>query len=104
VIVASASGRVTYVGEPAYVASKHAVVAFADCLRKETVGRGIRVTTVEPGLVDTPFIDWDVVGPMQPGVTPLTAEDCARIVRFALEQPPNVALNEIVVRPISQEL
>jgi NADP-dependent 3-hydroxy acid dehydrogenase YdfG len=104
VIVASASGRVTYVGEPAYVASKHAVVAFADCLRKETAARGVRVTGIEPGLVDTPFIDWDAVRDLVPGVSPLDAGDCARAIRFALEQPPNVAINEIVIRPAAQEL
>jgi NADP-dependent 3-hydroxy acid dehydrogenase YdfG len=103
-IVASASGRVTYVGEPAYVASKHAIVAFADCLRKEVVGSGVRVTVVEPGLVDTPFIDWERVRPLVSGVQPLAPEDCARTIRFALEQPAAVALNEIVIRPANQEL
>jgi NADP-dependent 3-hydroxy acid dehydrogenase YdfG len=103
-VVASASGRVTYVGEPAYVTSKHAVVAFADCLRKETAARGVRVTVLEPGLVDTPFIDWEAVREHVPGVTPLEPEDCARVIRFALEQPPNVALNEIVIRPADQQL
>lgn len=56
VIVASLSGRVTYVGEPAYVASKHAVVAFADVLRKEVSRSGIRVTVIEPGLVAQPLV------------------------------------------------
>ena len=54
VIVASASGRVTYVGQPAYVASKHGIVAFGDVLRKELAGTDVRVTLVEPGIVDTP--------------------------------------------------
>jgi NADP-dependent 3-hydroxy acid dehydrogenase YdfG len=104
VIVASASGRATYVGEPAYVASKHATVAFADCLRKESAGRGIRVIVLEPGLVDTPFIDWPSVRELLPGVEPLQAEDCARVIRFALEQPARSALNEIVIRPSGQAL
>jgi NADP-dependent 3-hydroxy acid dehydrogenase YdfG len=102
VIVASGSGRTTYVGEPAYVASKHATVAFADCLRKETAGRGIRVITLEPGLVDTPFIDWPSVRKLLPDVEPLQPEDCARVIRFALEQPPHAALNEIAIRPSGQ--
>jgi NADP-dependent 3-hydroxy acid dehydrogenase YdfG len=105
VIVASASGRVTYVGEPAYVASKHAVVAFADCLRKEMAHRGVRVSVLEPGLVDTPFIDWDAIRPTLPGeVEPLDAADCARMIRFMLEQPSNVGVNELVVRPRDQVL
>jgi NADP-dependent 3-hydroxy acid dehydrogenase YdfG len=104
VIVASGSGRTTYVGEPAYVASKHATVAFADCLRQETAGRGIRAITLEPGLVDTPFIDWEAVRERVPDVEPLQPEDCARVIRFALEQPPHAALNEIAIRPSRQAL
>ena len=57
VIVASVSGRVTYTGEPVYVASKHGLVAFGDCLRQEASPRGVRVTLVEPGMVDTPLLD-----------------------------------------------
>jgi NADP-dependent 3-hydroxy acid dehydrogenase YdfG len=104
VVVASASGRVTYVGEPAYVTSKHAVVAFADCLRKEVAGRSVRVSVLEPGIVDTPFIDWDEVRTLLPDVEPLKASDCARVIRFMLEQPANVGLNEVVMRPASQAL
>ena len=102
VIVASVSGRTTYVGEPAYVASKHATIAFADCLRKEVVETGVRVTVIEPGLVDTPFIDWESVRSRVPGVEPLRSEDCARVVRFALEQPRNCNISEIVLRPLAQ--
>jgi len=105
VIVSSASGRETYVGEPAYIASKHATVAFADCLRKEVTPRGIRVTVIEPGLVETPLIH---VHPeateLVPGVVPLDPGEIARIIRFALELPPGVDLFEVVVRPTSQVL
>lgn len=102
VVVASASGRTTYVGEPAYVASKHATVAFADSLRKEVAGRGVRVMVIEPGLVDTPFIDWTAVRRLLPDVEPLQPEDCARVIRFALEQPARLALNEILIRSTTQ--
>jgi NADP-dependent 3-hydroxy acid dehydrogenase YdfG len=54
--------------------------------------------------VDTPFIDWDAVRDLVAGVDPLTPDDCARAIRFALEQPPNVGINEIVIRPAAQEL
>jgi NADP-dependent 3-hydroxy acid dehydrogenase YdfG len=102
VIVASTSGRMTYVGEPVYVASKHATVAFADCLRKEVSGRGVRVIVLEPGLVDTPFIDWAAVGDRVSGVIPLQPDDCAEAIRFALEQPARFGLNEIVIRSSTQ--
>ena len=55
IIVSSLSGRVTYVGEPIYITSKHAQVAFAECIRKEATPKGIKVTIIEPGLTDTSF-------------------------------------------------
>ena len=105
VVVSSVSGRETYVGEPVYVASKHATTAFADCLRQEASPRGIRVTTIEPGLVDTPMLDGNpFAAELMKTVEPLSPFDCARAIRFAFEQPPNVAINEIVMRPVKQVL
>lgn len=103
VIVSSGSGRSTYVGEPAYIASKHATVAFADCLRMEVAPRGLRVTVIEPGLVETPLIHvWEGSDDLVVGVTPLDPADCARAIAFALEQPPNCTVFEIALRPTSQ--
>jgi NADP-dependent 3-hydroxy acid dehydrogenase YdfG len=105
VVLASVSGRITYVGEPAYVASKHASIAFADCLRQEVAERGIRVTTIEPGLVETPLIHVHPAAlDMVPGVVPLDPDDIARAVIFALEQPARVNVAEIVLRPTMQIL
>ena len=84
--------------------SKHATIGFADGLRKELVGKGIRVSVVEPGLVDTPFIDWVEVRKRLPDVQALVPEDCARVIRFVLEQPPNCSLSEIVMRSPTQEM
>ena len=104
-IIASGSGRVTYVGEPAYVASKHATVAFADCLRLEVAAAGIRVSVIEPGLVETPLIHVyagsnDMVG----DVEALQREDIARAVRYVLEQPADVNVCEVLIRPTRQLL
>lgn len=105
VVIASASGRVTYVGEPAYVASKHAVVAFADCLRQEVAGRGVRVSVIEPGIVETPLIHVDPeAADVVPGVEPLDPADVAGAVRWVLEQPANVNVFEVVLRPVAQVL
>lgn len=105
VIVSSGSGRVTYVGEPAYVASKHATVAFADCLRQEVAPLGIRVALIEPGMVETPFIHlYPEADALVPGVVPLDPADIAGCIRFVLEQPPSVNVFEILVRPTSQLL
>ncbi|MCK4376223.1 MAG: SDR family oxidoreductase [Candidatus Brocadiae bacterium] len=104
VVVSSVSGRVTYVGETAYVSSKHAITAFADCLRQEASPKGVRVTVLEPGLVDTPLADNPYAAEMKKTVRPLLPSDCARAIRFAFEQPPNVGINEIVMRPVKQVL
>jgi NADP-dependent 3-hydroxy acid dehydrogenase YdfG len=104
VIVASVSGRVTYVGQPAYVASKHALVALGEVLRQEVAAKKLRVTLVEPGVVLTPFVNPEYLAELLPGVTPLSATDIARTIRFAIEQPPNVSINEIVIRPTGQLL
>ncbi len=103
VIVSSGSGRSTYVGEPAYVASKHATVAFAECLRLEIAPKGLRVTVIEPGLVETPLIHvWEGSDDLVVGVTPLSPADVARAITFAVEQPPSVTVFEIALRPTSQ--
>ncbi len=104
VVVSSVSGRVTYVGETVYVASKHAITAFADCLRQEASPKGIRVTVLGPGLVDTPLTDNPFAAELKKTVRPLLASDCARVIRFAFEQPPTVCINEIVMRSVDQVL
>jgi NADP-dependent 3-hydroxy acid dehydrogenase YdfG len=59
---------------------------------------GIRVTVIEPGMVDTPFFD------NRPGDRALSDDDIARAVLFALDQPAGVDVNEILVRPVSQPI
>ena len=59
---------------------------------------GIRVTLIEPGMVDTPFFD------NSPGDYALKDDDIARAVMYALEQPPSVDVNEILIRPTTQPL
>ena len=102
VVIASLSGRVTYVGEPIYVTSKHAQVAFVECLRQEVAASGIKVSIIEPGMVDTPFIDNPFAQELKKTIAPLEASDVARAVRFILEQPANVVINELAVRPAQQ--
>jgi NADP-dependent 3-hydroxy acid dehydrogenase YdfG len=96
ILTSSVAGRIV----PAqrnhmYAASKFALEALGDGLRKEMTGR-VRVTLIEPGAADTEFAQW-------PG-TVLSAEDVARSVVFALEQPPNVAINNLMLRPLTQEM
>lgn len=89
-LTGSVAGHVTVPGS-VYSATKHAVVAMADSARKELHERGIRVTVISPGNVDTPFFD------TTPQVA-LTEADVARAVMFAIDQPPGVGINEILMR------
>jgi NADP-dependent 3-hydroxy acid dehydrogenase YdfG len=103
IIMASISGREPYVGEPVYIASKWGLVGFAHSLRMEVQASGIRVTLVEPGLVNTPLTaDNPKVSPLLEEFEALAPEDVARAVVFAYQQPQRVAISEIVVRPQQQ--
>ncbi len=90
-ITGSVAGRITIAGSM-YSATKWAVSAIGYGLREELAGTGVRVTLIEPGMVDTPFFD-------QPKPDALRAEDVARSVMFAVSQPPNVDIAELLVRP-----
>ena len=96
VLTSSVAGRRTLPGS-LYSATKHAVTAMGEALRAEIADTPIKTTIVEPGMVDTPFFD----NPVEGG---LKDEDIARIVLFALDQPPHVDLNEVLVRPINQPI
>jgi NADP-dependent 3-hydroxy acid dehydrogenase YdfG len=78
-----------------YSATKWAVTAIGEAARLELNDTGVRVTLIEPGMVDTPFFD-------NPGEGRLQAEDVARSVMFAVSQPPHGDVNEILVRPTAQ--
>ncbi len=104
-IMSSVSGRESYVGEPVYIATKWGQVGFAHALRLELIDAGIRVTLVEPGLVDTPLTRSNpAVRPLLDEIEPLAAEDVARAVVFAYQQPSHVAVSELVIRPQQQSL
>jgi NADP-dependent 3-hydroxy acid dehydrogenase YdfG len=104
-ITASVSGREAYTGEAVYIASKWGQVGFAHSLRMEVMEAGIRVTIVEPGIVDTPLTrDNPLVRPLLEAVEPLAPEDIARAIVFAFEQPEHVVLTELTIRPVRQAL
>ena len=78
-----------------YSATKWAVTAMGESLRAEVADTDIKVTVIEPGMVDTPFFDRRPDRALEP-------EDVARAVMYALSQPQHVDVNEILVRPIHQ--
>lgn len=103
IFTASMSGRDTYVGEPLYIASKWGLIGFGHALLKEVGQLGIRVTLIEPGLVDTRLTrDSPVVSQLFDQSDPLRPEDVARAVVYAYRQPPYVNVSEIALRPLRQ--
>jgi NADP-dependent 3-hydroxy acid dehydrogenase YdfG len=95
VLTGSVAGRRALPGS-LYSATKWAVTAMGESARQELNDTGVRVSVVEPGMVDTPFFDKGAPD------TALKPEDVARIVMFAVSQPPHVDVNEILVRPTAQ--
>jgi NADP-dependent 3-hydroxy acid dehydrogenase YdfG len=103
VITASISGRITYVGEPIYIASKWALVGLGRALRKEVASSGVRVTLIEPGIVDTPLVSDTEEGRAELAqVRALEPEDIAGAVMFALGRPEHVDIDELVISPREQ--
>lgn len=101
VVTSSVAGRRVLPGS-LYSATKWAATAIGEALRAELRqmhdNDAIRVTLIEPGMVDTPFFD------NRPGEWALRDEDIARAVIFALEQPEGVDVNEILIRPTRQPI
>jgi NADP-dependent 3-hydroxy acid dehydrogenase YdfG len=103
VIMASISGRVTYVGEPMYIASKWAIAGMGGALRKEALEYGVRVTQIEPGLVDTPLIHALPIGKHDlEKIEALSPEHIAWAVGYALAQPRQVNTTQIQILPLEQ--
>ncbi len=106
--IGSIAGFETYKGGAGYTAVKHAVRAISRTLRLELNGEPIRVTEIAPGLVETEFStvrfhgDRKAAKAVYAGLKPLTAEDVAECITFAVTRPPHVDIDEIVVRPIAQ--
>ena len=94
-LTGSVAGRRALPGS-LYSATKWAVTAMGEAARQELNGSGVRVTLIEPGMVDTPFFDNPVSGALE-------ADDIARAVMYAVSQPPHVDVNEMLVRPVAQD-
>jgi NADP-dependent 3-hydroxy acid dehydrogenase YdfG len=105
IILGSVSGLETYEGEPLYLASKWGLVGLGRSLRKEGRPDRIRVTLIEPGLIDTPLSRRSKFGArLLESTRPLKPADVADLIVFALLQPSYADLGELVVRPIEQEI
>jgi 3-hydroxy acid dehydrogenase/malonic semialdehyde reductase len=104
----SIAGRQAYPNGALYVTSKFAVRGFTYALREDLLGRPIRITTVDPGLVETNFSvvrfrgDRQQADAVYEGVEPLTGDDIAECILFAVTRPPHVNVDEIVVKALAQ--
>jgi NADP-dependent 3-hydroxy acid dehydrogenase YdfG len=107
VVTGSIAGRVVYEGGAGYTGVKHAVAALVETLRLELNGRPIRVTEIAPGMVETEFSEVRLGDPgrakaVYEGLQPLTAEDIADCIGWAVTRPPHVDIDLIVVKPLAQ--
>jgi 3-hydroxy acid dehydrogenase / malonic semialdehyde reductase len=104
----SVAGRQAYEDGASYVAAKFGVRGFVYGLREDLLGRPIRVTTVDAGLTETEFSlvryrgDEAAAKAVYEGVEPMTPDDIADCVLFALTRPPHVNVDEIVVKALAQ--
>jgi 3-hydroxy acid dehydrogenase / malonic semialdehyde reductase len=106
--IGSIAGRQAYQNAAVYVASKFAVRGFTYALREDLLGRPIRLTTVDPGLVETNFSrvrfrgDEEKAKAPYEGVDTLRPEDIAECILFALTRPLHVNIDELVVKALAQ--
>jgi NADP-dependent 3-hydroxy acid dehydrogenase YdfG len=108
--VSSVGGRVVGHWSGVYSATKFALGAFSEALRRESMEAGIRVTLIEPGRVETELREHvrpevlEEIGAAFAGVTPLRAEEIAEVIVYALTQPANVSVSELLVRPATSPM
>jgi NADP-dependent 3-hydroxy acid dehydrogenase YdfG len=104
----SIAGRQAYPSGSIYVTSKFAVRGFTYALREDLLGRPIRITTVDPGLVETEFSvvrfrgDEGLAKSVYAGLDPLTPDEIADCILFALTRPPHVNIDEMVIKALAQ--
>jgi NADP-dependent 3-hydroxy acid dehydrogenase YdfG len=108
--VSSVAGRVARLGSGGYNASKWAVNAFSESLRQEVTTRGVRISLVEPGAVETELTDHithqatkQLVKDTIAQSRAMKADDIARAIVYIVSQPAHVAVNEVLIRPTDQE-
>jgi NADP-dependent 3-hydroxy acid dehydrogenase YdfG len=108
VLMGSVAGLEGYIGGSGYNAAKFAVHALHQVLRMELLGRPIRVTEIDPGACETEFSlvrfegDTERAAKVYEGLTPLSADDVAECVTFAVTRPSHVNIDQIVLMPRDQ--
>ena len=106
--LASVAGKEVYPGGNVYCATKHAVDALSKAMRIDMLKHNIKVTNIAPGMVETEFSivrykgDTQAADNVYKGITPLTGEDIADTIVFAVTRPAHVCLNDIKIMPTAQ--
>jgi len=106
--IGSVAGRWTYPGGATYCASKFAVRALTEGLRFDLLGTPVRVTNIEPGMVETEFSevryggDKEKAASVYKGMTPLSASDIAETIAWCVARPAHVNIQELVIYPVDQ--
>jgi serine 3-dehydrogenase len=104
----SVAGHEVYPGGAVYCSTKHAVGAITRGLRMDLLGTGVRVSTVDPGMVETEFSvvrfggDAERAASVYRGMTPLTAGDIADTIVWVATRPAHVNIDEIIIKPTDQ--
>lgn len=104
----STAGEITYPGGAVYCATKAAERSINDGLRQDVLGSPIRVTSIDPGMVETDFSlvrfhgDQDRAAKVYKGVKPLRAEDVAEVIVWATKRPPHVNIARVSLTPVQQ--
>jgi NADP-dependent 3-hydroxy acid dehydrogenase YdfG len=108
ITIGSIAGIEPYPGGAGYNAAKHAVRAVMDVLRMELLGQPVRVSEIDPGMVETEFSvvrfggDEAKAAAVYEGMTPLTADDIADCIAWVATRPSHVDIDQMVVRPRDQ--
>jgi 3-hydroxy acid dehydrogenase / malonic semialdehyde reductase len=105
--IGSVAGRWSYPGGAVYCATKFSVRAISECLRMDLLGTNVRVTNIEPGMVETEFSevrfqDKDKAKQVYKNMKPLSAKDIAESVVWSLQRPAHVNIQELVIFPTDQ--
>lgn len=106
--ICSTAGKEVYANGNVYCATKAAVDAISKGMRIDMLPYGIKVTNICPGAVETEFSlvrfknDAEKAAKTYQGITPLTGEDIAELIRFAVSLPAHVCINDLVVTPTAQ--
>ncbi len=106
--IGSIAGHEAYGGGAVYCATKHSVKAITESMRIDLIDKGVRVSTVDPGMVETEFSivrfygDEEKAKKVYEGIKPLTGDDIAEAVLFCATRPSHANINEIIIMPSVQ--